>query len=311
VPALFLVNFLRQFAGMSLGEVHAAFCNNHAVPTFNRCRPFGVQVVTLGTVAPKSVKFFSDKPLTIGHMVAPMASIVPNPHLSPSTSIGLTRRVLGVFAKQPVPGQVKTRLAADTSPEFASQVAAAFLAEWLDRLVAIDARRVLVFAPAGAQAYFSTASAAFELVPQEDGDLGRRLESFVAAELIAGAEAVVVVGADAPTLPTAFIELAFGQLADNDLVLGPATDGGYYLVGCARRLPPIFSGIAWSGSTVLEETVARLADSSIRLALLPPWYDVDALDDWRMLRGHLAALRRAGLDPGVPRIESLCQSGPR
>jgi uncharacterized protein len=219
--------------------------------------------------------------------------------------------VLGVFAKQPVPGQVKTRLAGDTSPEFASEVAAAFLADWLDRLASIDARRVLVFAPAGARGYFTPASPAFELVPQQDGDLGRRLEGFFTAELSAGAEAIVVVGADAPTLPIAFIEQAFGQLANNDLVLGPATDGGYYLIGCARCVPPIFSGIAWSGSTVLQETVARLADSPIRLALLPPWYDVDTLDDWRMLRGYLAALRRAGIDPGVPRTESLCQSGPR
>jgi glycosyltransferase A (GT-A) superfamily protein (DUF2064 family) len=122
---------------------------------------------------------------------------------------------------------------------------------------------------------------------------------------------VVVVGADSPTLPTAFIEQAFDQLADKDVALGPATDGGYYLIGCARRVPPIFSGMTWSGRTVLEETVARLGDPSIRLALLPPWYDVDTLDDWRALRGHLAALRRAGIDPGVPRTESLCQSGPR
>jgi glycosyltransferase A (GT-A) superfamily protein (DUF2064 family) len=93
-------------------------------------------------------------------------------------------------------------------------------------------------------------------------------------------------------------------------VLGPATDGGYYLVGCGRRPPPIFEDVAWGGPTVLAESVARLADPAWRLALLPPWYDVDTRDDWRMLCGHLAALRRAGLDPGVPHTEALCRDNP-
>ena len=117
----------------------------------------------------------------------------------------------------------------------------------------------------------------------------RRMGLFVEGQLRLGAEAVVLVGTDSPTLPLAFIEQAFHELERADVVLGPATDGGYYLVGCALRLPPIFDGIAWSSSHVLAETVSRLTDPSWRLALLPPWYDVDTLDDWHLLRGHLAA----------------------
>ena len=125
-------------------------------------------------------------------------------------------------------------------------------------------------------------------------------------------------GVDSPTLPLSYIEEAFIQLDRADLVLGPATDGGYYLVGCSVRqipnpsngLPPIFENMTWSQPDVLEATIARLHDSSWKLELLPPWYDVDTLDDWRMLAGHLHGMRVAGIDPGVPRTERLAQEMP-
>ena len=121
---------------------------------------------------------------------------------------------------------------------------------------------------------------------------------------------MVLVGTDSPTLPLVLVEQAFQELEQADVVLGPATDGGYYLVGCGRRLPPIFEGVAWSSSRTLTDTIARLADPSWRLALLPPWYDVDTGDDWQMLRGHLAAMRRAGLDPGIPHTAALLDAEP-
>jgi rSAM/selenodomain-associated transferase 1 len=215
-------------------------------------------------------------------------------------------RVLGLFAKQPLPGQVKTRLAAAISPAGAARVARAFLDDLLDRLTVVAAQRLLAFAPPEAESFFaSLARGRFALTPQAGGDLGRRLAAFFADQIRAGAERTVVLGTDSPTLPLDHVEQAFRELEHADVVLGPATDGGYYLVGCARRLPPIFDGIAWGTPRVLADTVARLAAPHWRLALLPPWYDVDTLDDWQALRGHLAALRRAGLDPGVPHTEAL------
>jgi glycosyltransferase A (GT-A) superfamily protein (DUF2064 family) len=94
-----------------------------------------------------------------------------------------------------------------------------------------------------------------------------------------------------------------------DVVLGPATDGGYYLVGCGSTRAPLFEGIDWGTGRVLAQTVAALADPRWRLAVLPPWYDVDTPDDWAFLCGHLAALRRAGIDPGVPFTEALIREG--
>ena len=119
---------------------------------------------------------------------------------------------------------------------------------------------------------------------------------------------MVLVGADSPTLPVSFVEQAFQELERCEVVLGPATDGGYTLIGFTGYYPNLFDNIAWGTSAVLGETVARVSDAGLRLALLPPWYDVDTLDDWRMLRGHLAALRRSGVDPGVPHTEALARS---
>jgi rSAM/selenodomain-associated transferase 1 len=213
---------------------------------------------------------------------------------------------LGLFAKQPVPGRVKTRLAAATSADWAARVADAFLRDTIERLAAVPVRRALAYAPPEAEAYFvNLVRGRFVLRPQADGDLGRRLAAFVAEELSAGAERVVLVGADSPTVPPAYLEQAFAALERADVVLGPAMDGGYYLLGCARRLPPLFEGIGWGGHRVLLESVARLSDPSWRLAVLPPWYDVDTLDDWFFLQGHLAALRRAGHDPGLPHTGAL------
>ena len=214
-------------------------------------------------------------------------------------------KVLGIFAKVPQPGRVKTRLAAETSPEFAAQVADAFLRDTLCRLGSIDAERWLVLAPALADsALASSAGTAYRLAEQGYGDLGRRLQRFFEARIAAGAERVIVVGADSPTLPPSFVTLAFEQLDHADVVLGPATDGGYYLIGCARHLPSMFAGLDWGSATVLRDTVARL-DPGCRLSLLPPWYDVDTLEDWRLLQSHVAALRQSGADPQVPHTEAF------
>jgi rSAM/selenodomain-associated transferase 1 len=218
-------------------------------------------------------------------------------------------RTLGLFAKQPLPGQVKTRLAAGSSPEWAAAVAAAFLHDLLERLSEVNARRVVAFSPGGAELYFThLVQGRFLLTPQSDGDLGQRMAAFFAAQFQAGARAVILLGTDSPTLPLSFIEQAFSELERADVVLGPATDGGYYLVGCSGSVPSLFEHVAWSSPRVLLDTVARLNDTARSLALLPPWYDVDTIEDWWMLRGHLAALRRAGLDPGVPHVERLIGS---
>jgi rSAM/selenodomain-associated transferase 1 len=223
------------------------------------------------------------------------------------TTPGAGPRVLGLFAKWPAPGAAKTRLCAGRGAEWGARVARAFLLDTVERLAEVGDRRVLAFAPPTAEADFAALLRdRFALAPQADGDLGRRLAGFAAEQFAAGAGSLVLVGADSPTLPVEYVERAFAELRGADVVLGPATDGGYYLIGFGRRVPPVFDGIAWGTSRTLADTVARL-DGAWRLALLPPWYDVDTPDDWAMLCGHLAALRRAGADSGARHTEALAQ----
>ena len=127
---------------------------------------------------------------------------------------------------------------------------------------------------------------------QPEAELGERLRSFFADQLDDTTARVIVIGSDSPTLPREYVERGFDLLDDADCVVGPATDGGYYLIGMRGRLLPIFAGITWSSAAVLEQTVSRIESAGAKLALLPVWYDVDTLDDLRLLRGHVRALRR-------------------
>ncbi len=216
------------------------------------------------------------------------------------------RRSLAIFAKEPVPGRVKTRLASVISPAAAAEIARAFLLDGLDRFEQLPVRRVVVFDPPEAVAYFqSLAAGRYELQPQSSGDLGARLQNLFEQEFAGGAVAIVAIGIDSPTLPTSLVMQAFEELTRADVVLGPATDGGYYLLGCSRWLPEIFAEISWSTADVFRQTVDRVQAGHARLALLPPWYDVDTVDDWRFLQAHITAMRLAGIDPQLPRTEAL------
>jgi hypothetical protein len=97
----------------------------------------------------------------------------------------------------------------------------------------------------------------------------------------------VVIGTDSPTLPVHMVDVAFQTLSSVDVVLGPTRDGGYYLVGAARRVPPIFDTIEWSTNRVFSQTVGRLQQAGLAWEQLPPWYDVDEPCDLLRLRDDL------------------------
>lgn len=226
--------------------------------------------------------------------------------------------VLGMFGRRPEVGRVKTRLAAALGAEMACTAYEAMLLDLLelwggDRLLAPGGRRVLVFAPEDAGPWFDEhAPSSWALQPQVDGDLGLRMRSFFEGEFEDGAGRVVLIGSDSPTLDPSIVISAFLCLDGRDVVLGPSTDGGYYLVGCRPPVPPIFEGIDWSTPDVLGQTIDRLCASGRSVAVLPPWYDIDTPDDWRLLSGHLRALKSSGFEPGLPRLEGLIRvDGPR
>ena len=205
-----------------------------------------------------------------------------------------------LFAKEPVPGAVKTRLQSLMSARDAARLYEAMLLDCATALQATSAEtRVVAFAPVDAEDALRTLLApigVFEYVPQPDGDLGQRMEGLMQWAFARGAERVVLVGSDSPSLPAAYIGEGLSLLREKEVVLGPSTDGGYYLVGRRKGESRIFRDVAWSTGMVLRQTLERLGKQS--LGVLPPWYDVDTPADAGFLKVHLEALTRTGSTQG-------------
>jgi len=218
------------------------------------------------------------------------------------------RRLL-LFTKPARAGRVKTRLIGDLTPEQAADLHAAFVEDLLARLSGAACELHLAWALEPGEAVpgaIYAGSAGLPGLRQEGVDLGERLYSALSAAG-EGAGAVAALGSDHPTLPVEIVERAFAAVeAGARVVLGPAEDGGYYLIAVAPPVPRrLFEGIDWSTPRVLDQTIGRLNETGRSLAVLPPWYDVDTPDDWCVLVGHLRAMRRAGMLTGLPRTEAL------
>ena len=163
-------------------------------------------------------------------------------------------------------------------------------------------RRVIAFDPPDAEsevrALFGGGKAQWQFVPQVQDDLGARMREALVQQLDAGASAAVLIGSDIPSLPAYHITQAFDLLRTKDVVLGPSTDGGYYLVGVSRPIPEIFEDVEWSTPSVLTQTIDRILRAENTLGLVPPWFDVDTPEDLDFLLAHArATILATGIDP--------------
>ncbi len=194
---------------------------------------------------------------------------------------------MAVFAKAPIPGTVKTRLIPPLTPAQAARLHAAFVEDTLEKVAALDLARYLAYAPRPRHQFLLACARRHRArtIAQGHGDLGARMRR-VAARLLDRYPKVLIIGTDSPTMPIAFIEEARRRLDHADLVFGPSEDGGYYLLGQRRLCPDIFQDIAWGGPDVLAATLGKIPRA--RVALLPPWYDIDRPDDLARLRTALA-----------------------
>ncbi|HEY0555241.1 MAG TPA: TIGR04282 family arsenosugar biosynthesis glycosyltransferase [Thermoanaerobaculia bacterium] len=214
-----------------------------------------------------------------------------------------SRRLL-LFTKPAREGRVKTRLIGDLTAAQAAALHAAFLADLLDRLEGGDFELRLAWALDEGEA---VPQGAVPGVRQEGSELGERLYralSTAAAE--AGAFAVAALGSDHPTLPVALVERAFERVEGGaDVVLGPAEDGGYYLIAlrAGAVAPRLFAEIAWSTKLVLPATLVRCRELGLTVELLPMAADVDTPDDLRRLASRMEAD-----DLGCPRTRALLAS---
>jgi hypothetical protein len=193
--------------------------------------------------------------------------------------------LLIIFAKEPRPGQVKTRLSPPLSPVEAAQLYHSFLQDILEEMARVPEVRLAVgFSPLGAQGFFrDLAPPGTDLFPQEGADLGERMARAFARGFAAGCAPLVLRGSDVPDLPAAVISEAKEVLAAGQaqVVLGPCPDGGYYLVGLSEPQPLLFQGPAWSSSTVLADTVNLARRLNLKVHHLPPWPDIDTYDNLR------------------------------
>ena len=192
-----------------------------------------------------------------------------------------------VFAKPPVAGETKTRLArGGLGAEAAARLARAFFEDTWATVSALEwARPVLATTAPELSAFGLTSDV--EVWMQGPGDLGERMAR-VLARAVAEAGRGMVIGADLPGLPRRHLDVAREALARHEAVLGPTDDGGFYLLGLWRVPDGILTGLPWSSPDTLARTELRLAGAGLGAARAPPWFDVDVPGDLARLRRLLA-----------------------
>jgi len=189
----------------------------------------------------------------------------------------MNKGVVLVFQKNEVIGKVKTRLAAGVG-----ELRALEIYRHLIQLTYSALEEV----PASIWAYFSDFIPEIVNTPieknfvQEGQDLGERMANAFARSFEMGMDKVVLIGTDCPMLKSQHLQQAFEALSNSDLVLGPATDGGYYLIGMTRRADYLFKGIIWSTSQVLSDTMNVASQHGLTTTLLHELDDIDTQEDW-------------------------------
>jgi rSAM/selenodomain-associated transferase 1 len=210
---------------------------------------------------------------------------------------------IGVMAKAPQPGLAKTRLCPPLNPAQAAELSAAFLRDITENIAlaaqAVPIHGCIAYAPAGAEGWFTGHIADGTSLVLADGappmppgvrGFGRCLLHAAQAILAAGFGAACLVNSDSPTLPTALLRQAADALLARGerIVLGPADDGGYYLLGMQRPYARLFADIAWSTGDVAAATCERATALGLEVLTQPTWYDVDDAESLARLLAELA-----------------------
>lgn len=218
-----------------------------------------------------------------------------------------------IFAKEPLPGQVKTRLTPPLSPEMACRLYHCFLEDIIEETVRLRGMEIAVaYSPASARGFFQgLVPPRIRLVAQEGRDLGERQAHAFAWGFDAGYDVVLLRGSDTPDLPGDILLEALEKLTAGpaQVVLGPSRDGGYYLIGLKGLHPRLFDGLTWSTGSVLADTLSRAQELDLKVHLLPYWQDIDTYADlvdlltrphpphrpgWRSVRKAMELVAAAG-----------------
>ncbi|MEN9415438.1 MAG: hypothetical protein RLZ62_1742 [Bacteroidota bacterium] len=189
------------------------------------------------------------------------------------------RETLIIFIKNPEKGKVKTRLASASGDDAALRIYHYLLKKTRSAALGTECDRLLCYS-----GYIPAADewpdASFRKAVQSPGDLGQRMASAFSEAFRSGAQKAVIIGSDCPEIDSGLIRNAFDALEHTDFVVGPACDGGYYLLGMKQFTPEVFGGIHWSTASVAEETLRLIRSIGRKYTLLPRLSDIDEYDDW-------------------------------
>jgi rSAM/selenodomain-associated transferase 1 len=189
-----------------------------------------------------------------------------------------SKRLLLLFVRNPELGKVKTRLAATVGPEKALEIYLHLLQHTRDVTQQLPEDK-LVYYSDKVQHGDLWPEAHYQKAVQPSGDLGERMEVSFAAAFQAAYTSVVIIGSDCQQLTQAIIERAFLELEKHDVVIGPALDGGYYLLGMKQLQSAFFRGKQWSTEHVFPATLQDIHHLQLSYALLPSLSDVDQVED--------------------------------
>lgn len=199
----------------------------------------------------------------------------------------MNKNLYGMLVKFPEPGRVKSRLATEIGAEQAASTYACIVEQLLVAtrpLEGQDYGRVVIYSPADKRTAFTHWCPHESLLPQRGDDIGRIMANALEDFFESGASRAVLTGSDIPRLDREVIQQAFRALDEVDVVLGPAVDGGYYLIGMKALHQEIFTNIAWGTKGVLAETVDAIRQAGLTFKTVATLEDLDTLEDF--LRAH-------------------------
>lgn len=189
----------------------------------------------------------------------------------------MTDNALIIFVKNLIEGHVKTRLAATLGNDGAMDIYKQLLKNTQNSILTFEADKIVFYSDFIEEEIWEKNS--FQNKIQEGNDLGERMKNAFKSSFTAGYEKIVIIGTDCPGINKSILEKAFIALNNKDIVIGPATDGGYYLLGMKREYPFLFQNIKWSTDRVLQQTIDLCNKSRLSYFLLPELSDIDEEKD--------------------------------
>ena len=240
-------------------------------------------------------------------MKQPSAQNPDNSRLTPHAA-------LVIFAKAPIPGEVNTRLCPPLTPDEAATLHGSFVLDMLERTklaiatLQLSFHRFLACAPSSELVFFKIMEErqGVRLLDQVGENLGQRMHRTFVDLFAKGYTHVIIMGTDVPTLPLSVYQEAFTMLGRSDVVLGPALDGGYYLIGLKQPAEQLFTGVPWSTDQVLAVTQQQANALGLSVELTTAWRDVDTIED---LQSLITECREDNKKPKQDRIFSMRTAG--